>query len=67
MLYQENLSAVASLALAHSQLAARSAVVLAALRSLRTINPDAELMEKVERLSELANTGTVGGIGCGCV
>jgi len=54
---KENLSAVASLALAHSQLAARSAVVLAALRSLRTINPDAELMEKVERLSELANTG----------
>ena len=58
---------MASLALAHSQLAARSAVVLAALRSLRTINPDAELMEKVEQpSSELANTG-IGGIGCGCV
>ena len=52
---------MASLALAHSQLAARSAVVLAALRSLRTnINPDALLMTKVQQLSELTNVGGYG-------
>eukprot|EP00913_Durusdinium_trenchii_P021985 g20658.t1 len=59
--YQDNLSAVASLALAHGQLAARSAVVVAALRSLRTLSaPDAELMDAIQRLSELANTGGYG-------
>lgn len=58
---KENLSAVASLALAHSQLAPRSAVVVAALRSLRTTTAlGAELMEKVQQLSELANTGGYG-------
>ncbi|CAK9097016.1 unnamed protein product [Durusdinium trenchii] len=58
---KDNLSAVASLALAHGQLAARSAVVVAALRSLRTLSaPDAELMDAIQRLSELANTGGYG-------
>ena len=33
------------------------AVVVTALRSLRTINPDAGLMEKIQKLSELSNTG----------
>ena len=52
---------MASLALAHASLPARSAVVLAALRSLRTnINPEQGLMEKVQQLAGLANTGGYG-------
>jgi len=58
---KENLPAVASLALAHSQLSARSAVVVATLRSLRTLNdPSVRLCEKIQQLSELANTGGYG-------
>lgn len=38
--------------------ACAQAVVVAALRSLRTLSaPDAELMDAIQRLSELANTG----------
>jgi len=57
---KENLAAVASLALAHGQLSTRSAVVLAALRSLRKLNPSASLMQKIGRLAELDNTGGYG-------
>ena len=42
---------------AHLEQNCLEAVVLAALRSLRTVNIGPELMEKVQQLSELANTG----------
>eukprot|EP00439_Symbiodinium_sp_Y106_P073460 s129_g13.t2 len=57
---KENLPAVASLALAHGQLGTRSEVVLAALRSLRKLNPSPSLMQKIGRLAELDNTGGYG-------
>eukprot|EP00930_Biecheleria_cincta_P026761 TRINITY_DN18824_c0_g1_i1.p1 TRINITY_DN18824_c0_g1~~TRINITY_DN18824_c0_g1_i1.p1 ORF type:complete len:2162 (-),score=504.14 TRINITY_DN18824_c0_g1_i1:27-6512(-) len=57
---KESLPTVASLALAHSQLASRNEVVLATLRAIRALDTTSSLMASVQRLTNLPSEGGYG-------
>jgi len=57
---KDSLETVASLALAHSQLAVRNEVVLSTLRSVRASNDDGGLKDLIQRLIALPTLGEYG-------